>query len=58
MAAVLGNTVDLVPLMVNYFFLNDDDDPRLCFVPQTVNGNWPPNPKPSNFGLETRSFKQ
>ena len=54
MAALLDNNVDGVPLMVNYFFLNGDADTRLCFVPQTVNGNWPSNPKPSNFGFETR----
>ena len=54
MAALLDNNVDWVPLMVNYFFLTDDDDTRFCLVPQTVNGNWPSNPKPSNFDFETR----
>ena len=54
MAALLDNNVDWVPLMVNYSFLNDDDDTSLRLVPRTVNGNWPPNPKPSNFGFETR----
>ena len=54
MAALLDNNVDWVPLMVKYFFLNGDDDILFCFVPRTVNGNWPSNPKPSNFGFETR----
>ena len=54
MTALLNNNVDWVPLMVNYFFLNDDDDTHICFVLQTVNGNWPSNPKPFNFGLETK----
>ena len=54
MAALLDNNVDWVPLMVNYFFLNDDDDICFCFVPRTVNKNWPSNPKPSNFGFGTR----
>ena len=54
MAALLDNNVDWVPLMVNYFFLNNDDDTRFCLVPRTANGNWPSNPKPSNFGFETR----
>ena len=36
MTALLDNNVDWVPLMVNYFFLNDEDDTRLCFVPRTV----------------------
>ena len=53
MAALLDNNVDWVQLMVNDFFLNDDDDTRFYFVPQTVNGNWQSNPKPSNFGFET-----
>ena len=56
MDAFLDNNVDWVPLMVNYFFLNDDDDTRLCFVPRAVNRNWQSNPKPSNFGFETRSI--
>ena len=56
MAALLDNNVDWVLLMVNYFFLNNDDDTRFCFVPRTVNGNWPSNPSPSNFGFETRSI--
>ena len=56
MAGLLDNNVHWVPLMVNYFFLNDDDDTHFCFVPQTVNGNWPSNPNPSNFGFETRSI--
>ena len=57
MAALLDNNVDWVALMVNYFFLNDADDTRFCFVPRTVNGNWPSNPKPSNFGFETRTIE-
>ena len=56
MAALLDNNIDWVPLMVNYFFLNDDDDTHFCFVPRTVNGNWPSNPNPSNFGFETKSI--
>ena len=56
MATLLDNYVDWVPLMVNYFFLNDDDDIYFCFVPRAVNGNWPSNPKPSNFGFETRAI--
>ena len=56
MAGLLDKNVHWVPLMVNYFFLNDDDDTHFCFVPQTVNGNWPSNPNPSNFGFETRSI--
>ena len=54
MAALLDNNVDWVPLMVNYFFLNDDNDTGFCFAPRTVNENWPSNPKPSSFGFETR----
>ena len=54
MAALLDNDVDWVPLMTNFLFLSDDDDPRFCFAPRTVNGNWPSNPKSSNFGFETR----
>ena len=40
MSALLDSNVDWVPLMVNYFFLNDDDGTRLCFVPRTANENW------------------
>ena len=54
MAALLDNNVDWVPLMLDHFFLNDGDDTRLCPVPRTVNGNWPSNPNPSDFGFETR----
>ena len=54
MASLLDNNVDWVPLMVNHFFLNGDDDILFCFVPRIVNGNWSSNPKPSNFGFETR----
>ena len=54
MAALLDNNVDWVPWEANYFFLNDDGDTSFCFVPRTVNENWPSNPKPSNFGFETR----
>ena len=54
MAAFLDKNVDWVPLMVNYFFLDDDDGTSFCFVPPTVNGNRPSNSKPSNLGFETR----
>ena len=54
MAALLDDNVDWVPLMLNYAFLNEDDDTRVCFILQTVNGNWTFNPKPSNVGFETR----
>ena len=54
MAALLDNNVDWVPLMVKYFFLNSDDDILFCFVPRTVNRNWPSYPKPSNFAFDTR----
>ena len=33
MAALLDNNIDWVPLMVKYFFLNDDYDTCFCFVP-------------------------
>ena len=55
MAALFDNSVDWVPLMVNYSFLNGDNDTRFCFVPRTVNENWPSNHKPSSFSFETRS---
>ena len=54
MTAFLDNNVDWVSLMVSYFFLNDDDDTRLRPLQWTVNGNLLSNPKPSNFGFETR----
>ena len=50
------NNVDWVPLMVDYFFLNDDDNTRLCMVPQTVYGIWLSKPKPSNFGFEIKTI--
>ena len=54
MVALLDDNVDWVPLMVNYFLLNNDYDTCFCFAPGKVNGNWPSNIKPSNFGFETR----
>ena len=47
--ALLDNNVNWVLLMVNYSFLNGDDDSHSCFVPRTVNGNRSSNPKPSNW---------
>ena len=52
--SLLDYYVDWKPLMANDFFLNSDEDNRLCPVPRTVYGNWPSNPKPHNFGFETR----
>ena len=54
MAALLDSNVNWVLLMVNYFFLNGDDETHPRFVPRTVNANRPSNPKPSNFGFKTR----
>ena len=52
MAALLDNNVNWVPLMLNYFFLNNDNDTHVCFVAGTVNQNWPSNPKPFSLGFE------
>ena len=54
MADLLDNNVDWVPLRVNYFFLNNDEHTRFCFVLRTINGSSLSKPKPSNF--ETRSI--
>ena len=54
MAALLDNDVNWVPLMMTFLFLSNVDDTHFCFVPQTINGNWPCNPKSSNFGFETK----
>ena len=40
----LDNSVDWGSLMVNYFFLSDNDDTSFCFVPQTVNEIGRPTP--------------
>ena len=41
MAYLFDSYTDWVQLMVNYFFLNNNDDTRLCFAPRTLNDNWP-----------------
>ena len=53
-AYIYEGNLNWVPLMLDYFLLNDGDDTRFCPVPRTVNGNWPSNPNPSNFDFETR----
>ena len=53
-AYIYEGNLNWVPLMLDYLLLNDGDDTRFCPVPRTVNGNWPSNPNPSNFGFETR----
>ena len=54
MAPLLDNDVNWVPLMMTFLFLSNVDDTHFCFVPRTINGNWPSNPKSSNFGFETK----
>ena len=54
MAVLLNEGVPWVPLKVNYFFLNDDQDKKFNFIPRLVNGNWSANPRPLDLGFETR----
>ena len=54
MVVLLNEDVPWVPLKVNYFFLNDDDNKNFNFIPRLVNRNQPANPKPSDLGFETR----
>ena len=54
MAVSLIKDAPWVPLKINYFFLNGDQDKKFRFMPRLVNRNWPANPKPSDLGFETR----
>ena len=39
MVVLLNENVPLVPLKINYFFLNDDHDKKFNFIPYLVNRN-------------------
>ena len=47
--------VELVPLKVSYFFIEDDDDESFRFVPKVYDEDeWPANPTPENIGFQIK----
>ena len=51
---LLMENIEWIPINIHYYFLNDDNDERFRYIPQSMHGKWPEQPTPELLGFNVK----
>ena len=57
LAVMRNEGVQWVPLKVQYYFLNDDQDQRFRYIRLSMHDDWPEEPTPEKMGFITKPLE-